>query len=106
MIGRLDPQKGFDLLVDAAPRLLAAGARLIVQDLGADYLFTIKTNQATLHETVHRLLSAGAFSPSGTEIENERPTPGAQPQPAGMPPVADAAHDPGTDLFCGRRSNR
>src|SRR5260221_10424538 len=28
MIGRLDPQKGFDLLADAAPRLLAAGARL------------------------------------------------------------------------------
>ena len=25
MIGRLDPQKGFDLLADAAPRLLAAG---------------------------------------------------------------------------------
>src|SRR6185436_18043765 len=25
MIGRLDPQKGFDLVHDAAPRLLAAG---------------------------------------------------------------------------------
>lgn len=81
-------------------------ARLIVQDLGADYLFTIKTNQAGLHETVHRLLAAGAFSPCGPEIENERPAPGAQPQPAGMPPVADAAHHPGADLLCGRRSNR
>jgi starch synthase len=34
MIGRLDPQKGFDLLADAAPRLLAAGARLTVQGSG------------------------------------------------------------------------
>jgi starch synthase len=34
MIGRLDPQKGFDLLADAAPTLLARGARLIVQGSG------------------------------------------------------------------------
>jgi starch synthase len=34
MIGRLDPQKGFDLLADAAPRLLKAGARLVVQGSG------------------------------------------------------------------------
>jgi starch synthase len=34
MIGRLDPQKGFDLLAAAAPRLLAAGARLAVQGSG------------------------------------------------------------------------
>ena len=34
MIGRLDPQKGFDLLADAAPRLIAAGARLAVQGSG------------------------------------------------------------------------
>jgi len=34
MIGRLDPQKGFDLLHDAAPRLLAAGARIVVQGSG------------------------------------------------------------------------
>ena len=31
MIGRLDPQKGFDLLSDAAPTLLERGARLVVQ---------------------------------------------------------------------------
>jgi starch synthase len=34
MIGRLDPQKGFDLLAEAAPRLLSSGARLIVQGSG------------------------------------------------------------------------
>jgi starch synthase len=34
MIGRLDPQKGFDLLAGAAPSLLARGARLIVQGSG------------------------------------------------------------------------
>jgi starch synthase len=34
MIGRLDPQKGFDLLAGAAPALLERGARLVVQGSG------------------------------------------------------------------------
>jgi starch synthase len=34
MIGRLDPQKGFDLLSEATPALLERGARLIVQGSG------------------------------------------------------------------------
>ena len=34
MIGRLDPQKGFDLLAAAAPTLLGRGARLVVQGAG------------------------------------------------------------------------
>ena len=34
MIGRLDPQKGFDLLSDAAPALLKRGVRLVVQGSG------------------------------------------------------------------------
>jgi starch synthase len=34
LIGRLDPQKGFDLVAEAAPALLARGARLIVQGSG------------------------------------------------------------------------
>ena len=34
MIGRLDPQKGFDLLAAASPDLLRRGARLVVQGAG------------------------------------------------------------------------
>jgi starch synthase len=34
MIGRLDPQKGFDLLAGATPELLARGGRVIVQGSG------------------------------------------------------------------------
>ncbi|MEO7664474.1 MAG: glycogen/starch synthase, partial [Candidatus Limnocylindrales bacterium] len=34
MIGRLDPQKGFDLLAEAAPALLADGYRIVVQGSG------------------------------------------------------------------------
>jgi starch synthase len=34
LIGRLDPQKGFDILADAAPALLARGARLVVLGSG------------------------------------------------------------------------
>lgn len=34
MIGRLDPQKGFDLLAEATPALVARGWRLIVQGSG------------------------------------------------------------------------
>jgi len=34
MIGRLDPQKGFDLLGEAAPTLLERGVRLVVQGSG------------------------------------------------------------------------
>ena len=34
MIGRLDPQKGFDLLAKAAPALLERGVRLVVQGSG------------------------------------------------------------------------
>lgn len=40
MIGRLDPQKGFDLLAAAAPDLLAAGGRLVVLGTGNPALAT------------------------------------------------------------------
>jgi starch synthase len=38
MIGRLDPQKGFDLLASAGPRLLEGGARIVVQGSGDPHL--------------------------------------------------------------------
>ncbi|HEX8026411.1 MAG TPA: glycogen/starch synthase, partial [Candidatus Limnocylindrales bacterium] len=39
MIGRLDPQKGFDILADAAPGLLDLGARLVILGTGhADHV--------------------------------------------------------------------
>jgi predicted transposase YbfD/YdcC len=65
-------------------------SRLIVQELGADYLFTVKTNQETLHKTVHDLLSQRAFFPS--RPDEERRTQGNQPQSQGAPPIMPAAH--------------
>jgi starch synthase len=40
MIGRLDPQKGFDLVAGAAPALLAHGFRLVIQGSGPAELVT------------------------------------------------------------------
>jgi hypothetical protein len=79
-------------------------ARLIVQEIGADYLFTVKTNQETLHKTVHGLLAKPAFFPSGQN--DERRTPGNQPQPPRAAPIAPAAHDPRTGLLRGGGTDR
>jgi hypothetical protein len=65
-------------------------ARQIVQDLGAAYLLTVKTNQPGLHQTARQLLEAGAFSPSGPDAD--RPATGTKPGPTGMAPVAAAGH--------------
>jgi starch synthase len=51
MIGRLDPQKGFDLLADAVPRLLAGGARVIVQGSGDDRIAATLRALAAAHPT-------------------------------------------------------
>ncbi len=51
MIGRLDPQKGFDLIHDAAPRLLVAGARIVVQGSGDPHLAAGLRSLAAAHPT-------------------------------------------------------
>ena len=79
-------------------------ARLIVQELGADYLFTVKTNQEALHKTVSGLLSACAFSPSGSNALC--PDAGDQPGTSGTSSVAPAGHDTGADLLCGGPAGR
>ena len=66
-------------------------ARLIVQHLGADDLFTVKTNQEALHKTVSGLLSARAFSPSGSG--GQRPGPREEPGTARTRKPAVAGHD-------------
>jgi len=80
-------------------------ARLIVQELGADYLFTVKTNQETLHKTVSGLWSARPFPPSGSADimhSDEREEPGT----AGATPTAAPGHDTGAGLLCGGSSDR
>jgi hypothetical protein len=67
-------------------------ARQVVQDLGADYLLTVKANQAQLHETVGRLLQPSALSPSGPDAD--RAAAGAQPGSAGMAPTSHTGHQP------------
>jgi len=70
----------------------AETARQIVQDLGADYLFTVKTNQKSLHPTVQQLLTADAFFPSRPNPQGS--TAGNQPQSSRAPSTAVANHHP------------
>ena len=64
MIGRLDPQKGFDLLAAAAPRLVGLGARIIVQGSGdarlADRLRALAVERPTSVALVERFDRANA----------------------------------------------
>ena len=62
MIGRLDPQKGFDLLADAAPGLLDRGVRLVVQGSGHPELadpFRAIAQAAPGPGRVHRAVRSG-----------------------------------------------
>ncbi|MBI1743235.1 ISAs1 family transposase, partial [Candidatus Acetothermia bacterium] len=64
-------------------------ARLIVQELGGDYLFTVKANNQALHTTVNKLLEARSFFPSRPNAK--RVPRGDQPGAQGVAP----AHTPG-----------
>jgi len=79
-------------------------ARLIVQELGADYLFTVKANQETLHKTVYGLLQARAFPPSGSG-EDRRAT-GDQPGTRRTSATPTAGHNSGAGLLCGSSPDR
>jgi starch synthase len=59
MIGRLDPQKGFDLLAGATPRLLGLGARLIV--LGSGHPSLADPFRALARSTPDRVAFIEAF---------------------------------------------
>jgi hypothetical protein len=79
-------------------------ARLIVQELGADYLFTVKANSQGLHDTVQKLLKAGSFFPSRSRAE--RQPQGEQPGASGVAATDPAGHQPRTGVFCGSGPNR
>ncbi len=49
LIGRLDPQKGFDLVTGAAPQLVAMGARLVVLGTGNETLVAGLVELAVQH---------------------------------------------------------
>jgi Domain of unknown function (DUF4338)/DDE_Tnp_1-associated/Transposase DDE domain len=79
-------------------------ARLIVQELGADYLFTVKANQETLHKTVRGLLQARAFSPSGSG--EDRRTTGDQPGTRGASATPTPGHSSRAGWLCGCSPDR
>jgi hypothetical protein len=56
-------------------------ARQILYEHGGDYVFTVKENQKTLHQTVSTLLTPQPFSPSAHAADPHAAA-GAQPQPA------------------------
>ena len=61
MVGRLDPQKGFDLLAAAAPELLADGARICVLGTGDQRLIEDLQDLAETDAGQARLAVAARF---------------------------------------------
>jgi starch synthase len=98
MIGRLDPQKGFDLLADAAPRLLGAGARLAVQGSGDPRiaatlrgLAAAQPSRVALVERFDRAMARGIYAGADFFLMPSRFEPSGQGQMIalryGTPPV-------------------
>jgi starch synthase len=69
MVGRLDPQKGFDILASATPALLSLGARLVVlgsgdPDLAAGLraIATVRPDRVALVEAFDRRLARRIYA--------------------------------------------
>jgi starch synthase len=98
MIGRLDPQKGFDLLAEAAPRLLEAGARLVVlgsgdplQVAGFRTLAAARPDRVALLERFDRVMARRIYAGADFFLMPSRFEPSGQGQMIAMrygtPPV-------------------
>lgn len=98
MIGRLDPQKGFDLLSDAAPTLLEHGVRLVVQGSGDPVLAgpfralaTANPDRVALIERFDRAMARRIYAGSDLFIMPSRFEPCGQGQMIalryGTPPI-------------------
>ncbi len=97
MIGRMDPQKGFDLLAAGMPELLASGARVVVQGSGHASLadpFRALAQQAAVARRVDRALRPRHGPP---DLCRRRPVPHAlalralRPGPDDRAPLRDPA---------------
>ena len=98
MIGRLDQQKGFDLLAEAIPRLLSAGARVVVLGSGsaeiADVLRAVaatRPDRVALLERFDRVMARRIYAGSDLFLMPSRFEPSGQGQMIalryGTPPV-------------------
>jgi len=100
-VGRLDPQKGFDLVADAAPGMVASGGRLVVLGSGDPAIADRLREAAALHpdsvavrETFDRDLARRIYAGSDLFLMPSRFEPSGQSQMIAMrygtPPVVRA----------------
>ena len=100
-VGRLDPQKGFDLVADAAPGMVASGVRLVVLGSGDPAIADRLREAAALHpdsvavrETFDRDLARRIYAGSDLFLMPSRFEPSGQSQMIAMrygtPPVVRA----------------
>ncbi|MHB8460885.1 MAG: glycogen synthase [Candidatus Limnocylindrales bacterium] len=100
-IGRLDPQKGFDILADAAPRLVDGGARIVIQGSGDPIiagrlreLAAARPYQVAFVERFDRVMARRIYAGSDLFLMPSRFEPSGQGQMIalryGTPPVVHA----------------